>query len=429
MLLVFTHKITPRVTYVFKHIFENMLELQVKVTSSVEALVAHSGPKMSYTTKPLGDEFFVASHPLLFERGITSHDINIDDWEGVPAFFKTGENNPIPFDVFAASFFLLSRYEEFLPQIKSLKGHFDPMQSLAFQEGFLELPLVDHWIFKMHGILTEVFPEIKPLSKGKPQKEILIDVPLVFQYRHRSLLVTLELFLKSLWDFNFLKIFDQVMVLTRLRSDPFDSFSFWNTWFENSSTKPKVFFLYAKSSAYESTISTFNRRLQQRIKKMGDDYSLGLLLSVHSQLKSDPELSKEKKDFQDLTHRQVKMSRIPISYRQLSKVYTDLVDYEFSNDYSMGYSDRIGFRASTATPFYFYDLTNEFQLPLKVHPVFATETAIRKGKKIKAFDELNLIYEKLPLPCARLTLAIGNGFLHPKKQYQPLQKAFKEYVK
>jgi len=110
-------------------------------------------------------------------------------------------------------------------------------------------------------------------------------------------------------------------------------------------------------------------------------------------------------------------------------LYTDLVDYEFSNDYSMGYSDLIGFRASTATPFYFYDLTNEFQLPLKVHPVFATETAIRKGKKIKAFDELNLIYEKLPLPCARLTLAIGNGFLHPKKQYQPLQKAFKEYVK
>jgi hypothetical protein len=165
-----------------------------------------------------------------------------------------------------------------------------------------------------------------------------------------------------------------------------------------------------------------------RIKKISDDYSLGLLLSVQSQLKPEIGLDREKKDFQGLTHRQVKMSRIPTSYRQLSEVYADLVDFEFSEDYSMGYTDQIGFRASTATPFYFYDLTNEFQLPLKVHPVVAKDTAFYKVKKYEVFDQLENIYKNLPLSCNRLTLAISNGFLHSKKQHLSLQKAFKDYI-
>jgi hypothetical protein len=95
----------------------------------------------------------------------------------------------------------------------------------------------------------------------------------------------------------------------------------------------------------------------------------------------------------------------------------------------MGYSDKIGFRASTATPFYFYDLTNEFQLPLKIYPVMANETALYQVKNNKVFDHLEKIYKNLPLSCSRLTLAISNGFLHSKKQHLSLQKAFKDYIK
>ena len=54
MLLVYTHRITPRLTYIFKHIFENMLKIEIGFTEKVEVFVAHSGPKFSYTNKPLG---------------------------------------------------------------------------------------------------------------------------------------------------------------------------------------------------------------------------------------------------------------------------------------------------------------------------------------------------------------------------------------
>ena len=429
MLLVYTHKITPRITYIFKHAFEKMLEIPVRFTSAVEAFVAHSGPKMSYTTKPLGDEFFVSSHPLLFERGIVDHDLSIHDWEGTPAFFKTIEASKVPYDIFAASFYLLTRYEESVPALKTRTELFGPSQSIAMKGGFLEVPVVDLWIFKMHQIMSANFAEIEPYKKKASKKELLVDVPLAFKYRHRSFLVVVETFFKSIWRFNLLKILNQLMVLFRLEEDPYDSFESWNNWFEDSQLAPKIFFRYANSSAYESNVSTFNGRLQSRIKKAGDGYPLGLLLSVQSQLKPDLSLNEEKKGFQQLTHRQLKMSRIPRSFRQLSKVYADLVDFEFTDDFSMGYPDQIGFRAGTSVPFYFYDLTNEFQLPLKVHPVVACETAIREGKSVKVFATLESIFQNFPLTCSRLTLAVSNGFLHHKKENLPLQKEFKDFIK
>ena len=429
MLLVYTPKITPRISYIFKHIFENMLDLSVTFSTAVEVFVAHPGPKMSYTSKSLGDKFNITSHSLLFERGVIDRDITVYDWEGIPAFFKTDDNSPIPYDIFAASFFLLSRYEESIHKIKKTNELFDSTQSLAFEEGFLEIPLVDIWVFRLHKIMASFFAEIEPYKKKSPKKELLIDVPLAFRYRHRSFLVSVEIFFKSIWQLDLLKIFNQLMVLLRLEDDPYDSFDSWVIWLKDSNLKPKVFFRFANSSTYESSISIFNRRLHSIIKKTGDNFMLGLLLSVKSHLKPELALNQEKKGFQGLTNRQVKMSRVPNSFRQLSLLYRDLVEFEFLDDYSMGYSNTIGFRASTSAPFYFYDLANEFKLPLKIHPVVASESVITNGKSNNEFSILERIFKSLPLNCCRLTIAVSNGFFNTKKQNLPIQKSFKNYIK
>ena len=134
MLLVYTHKITPRLNYIFKHVFETMMNLPVEFTTTVEAFVMHAGPKISYTFKPLGDEFFISAHPLLFERGLNDLDLNTSEWEGLTCFFLTPKTSKLPFDLFAASFYLLTRYEEMGPQLKSENGILDITQSLAVKE-------------------------------------------------------------------------------------------------------------------------------------------------------------------------------------------------------------------------------------------------------------------------------------------------------
>ena len=48
--------------------------------------------------------------------------------------------------------------------------------------------------------------------------------------------------------------------------------------------------------------------------------------------------------------------------------YKLLVDTKTMEDYSMGYVNEPGLRASTSFPFYFYDLDYEVQTPLLIHP-------------------------------------------------------------
>lgn len=87
MILVYTHKITPRVRYIFKHVLTRTLLISVDFTTKVEEFVAHSGPKLTYTKTPLGNEFFIKSNDLLFEQGVNDLDINIQKWDNTPCFF------------------------------------------------------------------------------------------------------------------------------------------------------------------------------------------------------------------------------------------------------------------------------------------------------------------------------------------------------
>ena len=71
MLLVYTHKITPRLNYVFKHICTRVLNIPVSFTSKIEEFIAHDSLKMSYCGQQLGNEFHVKSHQILFEQGLS----------------------------------------------------------------------------------------------------------------------------------------------------------------------------------------------------------------------------------------------------------------------------------------------------------------------------------------------------------------------
>ncbi len=136
MLLVYTPKITPRIRYVFKHIFIRMLELEIKLTNSVEDFVAHNGPKFSYSKKPLGKELFFYSTSFLIDQGIQYFSINVSNSEKYPIFFQVNNDSAMPFDIFAAIFYLISRYEEYLPHLKDEKGRFPFEESIAFKNNF-----------------------------------------------------------------------------------------------------------------------------------------------------------------------------------------------------------------------------------------------------------------------------------------------------
>ena len=364
MLLVYSHKITPRLKYTFKQICTRILGIPVSFTSKIEDFIAHDSLKMSYTNQPLGNEFYVRSHKILFEQGLSDIDIHVQDWENTKCFFNTSEKSHLPYDIFSATFYLLSRYEEYLPHVKDEYGRYVVTESLAFKHKFLHQPVVDIWAYKFKKALQERFPDFEFPKRAYNIKPI-IDVPSAYNYSYKGLLRTIGGTLKDLFTLKFTTLYERYLVLFGLKKDPYNTFSYIINKQKHFKVKFLVFFLIGEYSTYDKSININKRKFQSLIKSVGDYCNVGLKASYFS-IDDISILKKEKLIMESVINTNLKATRYSHNKFNLPDSYRHLVELEISEDYSMGYLNTIGFRAGTCTPFLFYDLDYEVQTPLKI---------------------------------------------------------------
>ncbi len=374
MILVYTHTITPRVRYIFKHVFSRILLVSVDFTSKVEEFVAHNGPKMSYTRVPLGKEFFIKSHELLFDQGVSDLEINIQKWDDVPCFFNAGAKSSIPFDIFAASFYLISRYEEYLPHVRDVHERFNPEQSLAYKYRFLEKPVVDIWAMKFKEYLLERFPEYE-FPDRKFDYISTIDVDNAYAYKYKSFVRSAGGFITDFFRFKLRGLWDRLMVLLRLRKDPYNVFDKILSLSSTHKIKTIFFFLIADYTTFDTNVSASKNKFRLLIKHIADYAMVGLHPSYFT-MKNSSMLKKENERLESITNIPTTRSRQHFLRFSLPETYQNLIDLEIEEDYSMGYASHVGFRASTCTPFYFYDLDFEIQTPLKIFPFALMDTTL-----------------------------------------------------
>jgi hypothetical protein len=416
MLLIFTHKVTNRLTYTAKHLFERILGVEMGFTTKVEDFIKHNGPKMTYSKQPLQNEFFIRSNDLLFEQGINDLEIKVSDWDGIPCFFASGEKSTIPFDIFSASFFLLSRYEEYLPHVKDSVGRFPVKESIAYQHNFLELPVVDLWAYRLLEALQERFPDLETKEKSYNFTSI-INVTTSHAYAMRGISRTLGGFLLDLGNFRFWEIWNRLSVLLRIKKDPYDNFFDLVEIHKKFPIKSMFFFQFAKHSAHDKNVSTNNNRFRYLIKSIAD-YSIVSLSTSFVSTSDKNVLREEKKQLGNLINRPITFARLRYNKVNVPITYRNLVETEFTDDFSMGYTHEIGFRAGTCTPFYFYDINTEVRQPIKIHPFAMHDYALVKYKtKDEVFEKMDRVYRLVKQVKGDFVLVFSNELLGGK---QPL---------
>lgn len=389
MILVYTHKITPRIRYIFKHILTRTLLIPIDFTTKVEEFVAHNGPKLTYTKTPLGSEFFIKSNDLLYEQGVNDLEVNVQKWDEVPCFFITGSKSSIPFDIFAASFYLITRYEEYLPHVKDKHGRYTAEQSLAFEHGFLEKPIVDIWAYKFLGVLKEKFPEYD-YQKRTYEFISTVDIDNAFCYKHKSLVRNIGGFFKDIFKFRLLNVVNRFAVVFKIKKDPFNTFQKILRIKKEYNIRTIFFFLVGDYTTFDTNVSTSKNNYKLLIKEMVDYASVGLHPSYFT-MQNATLLKKEKERLQNITNTPVLRSRQHFLRLSLPETYQNLIDLEIEEDYSMGYASNVGFRAGTCTPFYFYDLDFEIQTPLKIFPFALMDTTLNDYMKLTPKQSLGKV--------------------------------------
>jgi hypothetical protein len=181
----------------------------------------------------------------LFEEGMRQQEIWMVNNPG-ETFISTEAE--IYIDIFAASFYLLSRYEEYLPHQKDAFGRYDHTQSLAFREEFLDKPLVNIWLQDFRLLLARKFPLLVmpvPVFRYIPT----YDIDIAYAYRCRNFQRSLMGALRSLIQGQPREFKNRYRVLAGKMKDPYDVYEWLDALHMKYRLRPTYFFLLAASNS------------------------------------------------------------------------------------------------------------------------------------------------------------------------------------
>lgn len=372
MLLIYAHTISPRLNYITQFIFTDLLLIPYTLTDSMEQLQQHEGPAIGYHYISVNSSaFHIGATQLLFETEIKQPVIEPFEVNGQAAFFAT--DGDFPFDIFAAAFYLISRYEEYLPHSKDMYGRYAHENSVAYKAGFLQIPLVEIWAQQLQNALQQRFPH---LVFGKKTFRFLptYDIDIAYSYLYKGWWRNLGGALRQPSG-----IGNRLAVLMGKRPDPFDCYAWLDELHRQYNLQPIYFFLVAaQNGRYDKNILPKQPVLQQLIHSclrldvgIASTIDTRYPVGVHPSWQSGDNpllLQSEKQMLEQVAAQPITASRQHYIRFNLPDGYTQLLQAGITDDYSMGYGSINGFRASVAQPFYWFNLATNQATDLRIHP-------------------------------------------------------------
>lgn len=400
MLLIYTPTLTSRLHFIFSLVFNDLLKLEIELTTDKEYFIRFEGAKMSYSEEAIEDELNFKPAQLLFEKGITEQDIKVINWEGTKAILF----NEKLFDPFAAAFYLVSRYEEYLPHQKDEHGRFEANQSLAYKNDFLTKPLVNIWAEKIKDLLLNKYPDLK-FRERKYQYISTIDIDNAYAYKGKGFVRITGALAKSLLKFDFNKFYHRFKVVFMKAHDPFDTYQKLKDLNEKHDAKSIYFFLVGDFSEHDRNLSIKQKKYQQLIKSIADYAEVGIHPSYASN-ESPKIVAKEIKNLNQVLNKEVTKSRQHFLKLAFPDTYQNLVECDILEDYSMGYAAQVGFRASICSPFHFYDLIDDEVTNLRLYPFAVMDATLNNYMKVKPEEAMKYV-----LPLIKETKAVNGTFI------------------
>lgn len=366
-MLIYIQNPTPRSEYIFSVLLPALGISDYSFTQDKTLFENRQQPKINYSQNRITEnEFWVKPVKLLFENQIKKQEIACFDFNGSKAFFKTDDSDFL-FDIFAASFYLVSRYEEYLSHTLDMYGRYAHENSVAFKGDFLKLPLVNLWLQQLKKELLVKFPSLT-LHPSPFTFLPTYDIDIAFSVSHKGWKRNAGSLLTLIIDSEWSRAAEKINVLSGSQKDPFDSYEWLDELHKKYQLKPVYFFLLAQQNKeYDKNILPTKKALQNLIRRHAAQYEIGIHPSWQSGDK--PELiKKEINILEKIISKKVNKSRQHYIRLTLPDTYRKLIDAGITEDYSMGYGSINGFRSSYCLPYKWYDLEQERVTSLTIYP-------------------------------------------------------------
>lgn len=425
-IVVYSPEKSSRLRYVLDWLFKERLKLNYSITHNEEVAIKNSC-FISYGKK-FEHALSIPDLGLLWDKGTKPHAITTGMWQGLPVLYYQ-EGHTLPFDLFSAIFFLLSRYEEYYPFTPDKHGRYPAAESVLYKNGCLKRPLLDEWVWKFRALLQEKinFPLMPVLYSFQPT----YDIDIAWSYKHKGSFRIAGAYLRDAIKGNAAQMRERTRVLLHKESDPYDSFDWMRNLHIKYYGKPIYFILSGmKTTTYDKNVPPWRPQMRLLVKRLAHEGIIGIHPSYYSG--NGPLLHREKKLLETISGKNIFISRQHYIRLSLPATYQRLIKNSITDDYSMGYGSHLGFRAGTGNSFLWYDFEQESISNLRVHPFCFMETTAVFEEHLsipEAFQTLSDMKEKLRLTHSKLITVFHNFSLGTAKEWAGCRELYTEFFK
>ena len=348
------------------------------------------GAKINYSETIFEDVINISHNGLLDESNIRGWKLEVREDEIWSKIFFENQSD-IPFDIFAASFYLLSRYEEFLPHKSDEHGRYQPEQSLAVKNNFIEIPLVDIWAKKLKEKIISKFPQTE-FRENQFKFISTIDIDFAYKYKGINFVRQTFKFGKSLLQARLKDCIEQLF----FKNDPYDTYDFIQNIATNNQSTLLYFILMRTGTKFDKNISPYSDEMKNLVEVISEKNEIGLHPSYFSD--DEKRLKKEKTVLENISQKNITKSRQHFLKFNLPETYRQLIKHGITDDYSMAYSAICGFRASTSFPFCFFDLMKNETTSLTIHPTTIMDVTLKNHQNLspeQAIDKIETLMNEV----------------------------------
>jgi hypothetical protein len=319
--------------------------------------------------------------PIMYGNKVSSNGLNED------YLVKTPEGLYLGLDIFGSAFFMLTRYEELVKPDRDQHDRFPATASLAYQEGFLDRPIINEYIEILWHCMKHLWPGLE--RKQRAFKVIVshdVDVPFAQAFtgiprlirncggdiiRRKSFAMAINRF--SSWqaikkgnykqDFNY--TFDRIMDISE----------------QHNLTSAFYFKTACTNRTFDDNYSIDHPYIRQLMREI---HNRGHEIGLHPSYETYQNPEQTKAEFNKLLQvcdeegiqqknwggRQHFLRwQVPVTWRNWNEA-------GLIYDSTLSYADQAGFRCGICYEFPIFDLEKHQVLPLRERPLIVMEVSV-----------------------------------------------------
>lgn len=374
MLLVYASENSPRLAYVIDVIC-SYAKISYELTSDKEYFQTSKKARLNYSSIPMYGICTIHPSNVLFDNGIPTYGITKGYFEAEECLAFNEVVDPL-----ASIFYMLTRMEEYQSKKFDQHGRFEAVNSISTRFDWLQKAMCDRWANALLNFLKQQAGLTIEIAHPHATMIPTFDIDNAYAYRHKGKLRKSLSILKDFLKGDFYRIQQRTKVLLGLKKDPYDTYD-KITSIAAQGFPVKLFWLLGDYAKYDKNVSHKSKMHQKIIQQMAEVCEIG----IHPSYKSNSyelHLLHEKERLERIIANQVINSRQHYLKLNVKQTYPISSSMGILHDYTMGYAEVTGFRAGTCRPYKWYDLMEEKQTDLTIHPFVYMDGTINEYLKL-----------------------------------------------